>query len=146
MSDLLNYLQIYIDVDDSNAKAKMEEINKKIALKEKAIGVWKENAALYFHTAASILSGILNAQKQSAAIMVTESILSIGLTGAAIYRIEAQMAAALLGQQYGKAALLQALAATMGYNLIRTQALKYQAVANQRYSQQVKLFKESYRV
>ena len=142
---LLNYLQIYIDADDTAAQMKMQELDQAIANKEKKISLWKENAALYFHTAATILSGILNSQKQSAAVLVTETILSAGLTGAAIYRIQAEVAEALLLQNYGKAALLQTLAVTMGYNLIRTQALKYKAVANKKYTDQVKIFKGAYR-
>lgn len=104
-----------------------------------------EKWALYFHTASTITSQILNKMQQTTGVMMAESALSMTLTGISIARIEMSVVEAVLKQQYVKAAMLQSLAFSMGFQLVQGQIAKQRAFQLKQYTEGIRAFEQQYR-
>ena len=133
---------IFNDVDLENKKTKWANFKNQLATEMESIN---EKWALYFHTASTITSQILSRLTQTANVMIAESALSITLTGISIGRIQKEAVEAFLKHQYIRSASLQALAFSMGLQLIQGQIAKQRAFQLKQYADGIKAFKDQYR-
>jgi len=141
----LNTQEIQVIFDDSDLdqkKQKWAQFKNDVKTEMESMN---EKWALYFHTASTITSQILSRMSQTTNVIIAEAALSITLTGISIARIQKEAVEAFLAKQYIKGATLQALAFSMGFNLIQAQIAKDRAWQLKQYTDGIRAFKDQYR-